>query len=175
MLELIQKSLELERRFDSERCRHYLNGRLVVMHCHHYATLYSQLAMDAGETQLLSDVAEETFHGVLTQYFADHDVKTVVDRLEIATQYFGAMGLGRMVVDYLGADSGQVTLAKSHVDEGWVKKWGTYDAPVNYIGAGYIAGMFAAVNDKPLGTYQVRETESIVKGDPQSRFAVYRA
>jgi predicted hydrocarbon binding protein len=75
-----------------------------------------------------------------------------------------------MEVVYFGECSGEVILTKSHVDAGWLKKWGKYDAPVNYIAAGYIAGMFSAACDMPVKTYNVTESESIAMGAELSRF-----
>jgi hypothetical protein len=174
MLELIQKNLELDRVFDAERTRHFLNGELSVLHCHHFATLYTQLALDANETGLLADVAEETFYQPIANYFQKHNVTSMNDRVELAIQYFSAFGLGKMHVKYLGDDSGTVVLTNSHVDEGWIKKWKKYDRPVNYIGAGFIAAMFSAILGKPVGTFNVREDESIVMGAKQSVFTVYK-
>jgi hypothetical protein len=175
MSQAAQATLNLKHQFDASRMRHYLNGQLSVLHCHHYASLYTQLAVDAQETTLLAKTSEESFHDVLADYFDKNDIESVEDRIAVACQYYAAVGLGQMVVRCLGNDSGEVVLENSHVDEGWVKKWGKFDRPVNHIGRGYIAGMFAAVGGKPVGTYQVRETQSIVQGAPQSCFKVYKA
>ncbi len=166
--------LELDHRFDAKSNRHYLNGHLSVLHCHHFATLYTQLAMDAKETDLLAKVAEETFYDVLSGYFKKHNLTSVEDRIEIGCQYYSAVGMGKMEVKFLGDDSGEVVLPNTHVDEGWIKKWGKYDAPVNYITAGYISALFSAVLDKPAGNYKAFEVESIVMGDEESRFNVVK-
>ena len=166
--------MRLDHKFDAERMRHYLNGQLSVLHCHHYATLYTQLAIDAKETDLLASVAEEVFAGVLNDYFSKNGVESLDDRIAVACDYYAKVGLGKMKATYLGNDSGQIVLEDSHVDKGWIKKWGKFDAPVNHIGRGYIAGMFSAVWDKPLGTYTVSETESIVTGAEKSCFKVYK-
>jgi hypothetical protein len=61
-----------ERRFDSKRMRHYINNELSVLHCHHYASLFSQLADDAkllhGD-KLLKQASEESFYPVLVDYY----------------------------------------------------------------------------------------------------------
>ena len=46
---VVEKKVEFEidHRFDPVKNRHYLNGFCSVLHCHHYATLYTQLADDA--------------------------------------------------------------------------------------------------------------------------------
>jgi hypothetical protein len=167
--------LNLAHEFDSDRMRHYLNGQLSVLHCHHYATLYTQLAMDAKETALLADVAEETFGEVLSHYYLMNGIQSLDERIAIACDYFATTGLGKMTVAHMGSDSGQVVLEEAHVDKGWMTKWGTFDTPVNHIGAGYIAGMCNAIWDKPLKTFKVRETQSIVMGAETSCFNVYKS
>ena len=62
---------EIDHRFDQNSDRHYVNGACTVLHCHHYATLCTQLADDAKEFEgerLLKEAAEETFYGVLKDY-----------------------------------------------------------------------------------------------------------
>jgi len=167
--------IQLEHKFDSKTCRHTLNGRVSVLHCHHYASLYSQLADDCGMLdgkKLLAEVTEDTFSAVLADYYEEYAICDVADRISIAEQYFAATGLGKMKVTCAGPESGAVVLEQSHVDLGWVKKWGQRDKPVNFIGCGYIAGMFAAVFGKSTRSFHVKETQSIVSGAEQSLFSV---
>lgn len=170
---LKKTELILDKKFDKKQTRHYLNGSLTVLHCHHYSTLYTQLAIDAGETELLSNVAENTFYKVLTDYYSNHSICSIDDRVSIACQYYSAVGLGVMEVLSLGDNSGEVKLPFSHLDKGWIAKWGNYDKPVNYISSGYIKAMFSAVMNKSDGIYDTLETKSIVKGDEFSLFKVF--
>jgi len=94
MSRTLKQEFLIERFFDARNKRHYLNGELSVLHCHHYAVLYSQLALDAGETKLLSEVAEETFYNVMTEYFKKHQITKLEDRITIASEYYAAIGLG---------------------------------------------------------------------------------
>ncbi|HPI37788.1 MAG TPA: hypothetical protein PK397_07575 [Ignavibacteriaceae bacterium] len=174
MIELKKHNLILDHRYDVKAKRHYLNGFNIVFHCHHYTTLYTQLAIDAGETELLAKVSEEIFLEMLKSYYEQHDVKTLEDRIHYGCQYYAAVGLGKMVLQYFGDDSGQVKLEKSHVDSGWIKKWGQFDKPVNFIGKGFVAALFAAINDAPISTFYVEETESIVMGAEHSIFRVVK-
>jgi hypothetical protein len=165
----------LDHRFDPQRCRHWLNGKLSVMHCHHYATLYTQLADDCGMLdgkKLLAEVAADVFGDALKAYYDEHGIETVADRIAIAEQYYAVTGLGQMEVRCAGGESGEVVLLHSHVDEGWIKKWGERDKPVNFITCGFIAGVFAAVFGKDPRAYRVAEAAAIVCGADQSRFNV---
>ena len=46
-----------------------------------------------------------------------------------------------MAVTYLSDNAGEIVLTGSHVDEGWIKKWGTFDKPVNYVSGGFAVGV----------------------------------
>ena len=165
----------LDHKFDSRTCRHTLNGFVSVLHCHHYATLYCQLADDCGMLdgkKLLAECAEDTFVDVLRGYYQEHAVTDVADRIAIAEQCYTAAGLGKMHVTCAGAESGEVDLLHSHVDEGWIKKWGQRDKPVNFITSGYVAALFSAVFDQPVRTYVVNEIASLVSGAERSKFTV---
>ena len=96
------------------------------------------------------------------------------DAIDIAVQMFSAVGMGKMSIAYNTESSGEIEMPHAYVDEGWLKKWGKYKTPVNFIGAGYIAGMFAAVYDKPTRTYTVIEIQSMVMGSDKSVFKVNR-
>ena len=160
--------------FEPKTKRHYVNGWLSVVHCHHYSTLYSQLALDAKETGLLVETAEDTFYEIFTDYFAKHPLPSLTEKIDIACQYFGALGLGKMRVNHLGDNSGEVELLTSHLDQGWLMKWGTHDTPVNYMSCGYIAALFSAVLGERTRIFSVQEIQSIVMGAKTSLFSIVR-
>lgn len=167
--------LVLEKRFDPKTCRHTLNGQEVVLHCHHYATLYLQLAEDCGMLdgkKLMHESAEDAFLDVLNSYNDQNCIDKLEDRISIAEQYFAACGLGKLKVLCAGPDSGEVVLEHSHVDEGWIKKWGKRKKAINFIASGYIAALFSATFEKRARTYSVNEIASIVTGDEVSKFEV---
>lgn len=161
--------------FDPRSCRHSLNGLTHVLHCHHYASLYSQLADDCeflDAKQLLADCSEDSFYEVLSNYYRENRVKGQDERFAIAQQYYSHSGLGQLNVVNADKNGGQIELPHSHVDEGWVKKWSNHDKPVNFITWGYISAMFSAVFDRPVRSYKVTEDASIVRGADRSRFSV---
>ena len=166
--------MNINQTFEKKRMRHYMNGELSVLHCHHYSTLFSQLALDAKllkGTTLLLEAAEESLIGPLEKYFAENKVASVEDKVAVAEDYFRVVGLGEVKISF-GADGGSAEMLHAHVDDGWLKKWGKHDQPVNYIGQGYLAAAFSAIAGTKAGTYQVEETESIVKGAKSSKFAI---
>ena len=160
--------------FDPARARQMLNGTATVFHCHHYSTLFTQLADDAkawGGAMLLAKSAEEFTFSELTSYFKEHRIDATADRLAVAESYYGFVGLGALKIQFDG-QAGTAEMSHSHVDEGWIKKWGKRDRPVNFIGQGFISGACAAVYDSAPGAFDVNETQSIVSGNATSKFAI---
>jgi hypothetical protein len=175
MPEIIKNQIKYDHKFDTAHNRHLLNGTLTVLHCHHFTSLYTQLALDANETDLLRDCASDAFKQMLETYVERYgkpsDSKSLVD---LCCQYYSILGLGQMEVLFIGDESGMVALSSSHVDAGWKKKWGAYDKPINYLTAGFIEAMCEMVMDAPARTFLVTETQSIIMGAPTSLFKITR-
>jgi hypothetical protein len=114
--------------------------------------------------ELLAQCSEDVFYKVLGDYCRKHNVSGLRERVEIAESYFAESGLGKLVVKCAGWNTGEVVLEHSHVDEGWIKKWGKSDSPVNHIGRGYIVAMFSVIFDRPPRTYAAKEQQSIACG-----------
>ena len=162
-----------EQTFDRNRMRHQFEGNTSVLHCHHYATLFTQLAMDAGNFNgpaLLVRSAADSFQEPLEKYFKKHNLNDVVERIDVAEQFFSFMGLGSIRLQCT-SNNAEVTMKHSHVDEGWLKKFGKSDVRVNYIGEGFIKAACAAIFDLPdPHGVQVTEQQSLVTGAPDSKF-----
>jgi hypothetical protein len=155
-----------------------VNGVTTVLHCHHYATLYCQLAEDAGMVNgkaLMAKAAEYAFLPLLADYFTQHGVTGTDDRIRLVEEYWRMNGMGTLEFDCLGWMSATAVMAHSHVDEGWIAKWGKRGTPVNFIAHGYLAAAVAAIYGQPAGSYTVQETQSIVAGASESRFAIVHA
>lgn len=171
----IEKKTEfvIDHRFDPVTNRHYLNGVCTVLHCHHYATLYSQLADDAVDfegVRLMREAAEDTFYDVLKNYYAEHCIDSVADKISIAEQYWQAVGMGLIRFTGIGKYAALAVMEYSHIDEGWLKKWGGHTRPVNFFTSGFVAAVAALVNDKPARSFDVRENKSLACGDAVSEF-----
>jgi predicted hydrocarbon binding protein len=160
--------------FDPKKARQYINDEASVFHCHHYATLFSQLADDAkllrGAT-LLAESAEESFYPVLVKYFKENSINVMEDRIAITEQYCSFIGLGKVKI-IIDKDKGSAEMPFSHVDEGWIKKWSKRDKPVNFIGQGFLAAAFSAILDCEPNVFNVEEVQSIVAGASFSRFEI---
>ena len=163
---------KVESRFDPVSCRQYLNDELTVFHCHHYTTLFSQLADDADlikGAKHLKDAAAEAMLSPMKKYCDENNITSIEDKASIAEQYFSYVGLGKISIN---VEANSATMTNSHVDEGWVKKMGKGDKPVNFIGQGFIEAAFALVNGDTPDAYEVAETQSIVSGADTSEFGI---
>ena len=164
---------EIEHRFDPVRCRHYMNGHLTVLHCHHYMTLFHQLADDAKDFEgerLLRQTAEETFYEVLTDYFKTNGVESLEEKIALTEEYWKVVGMGLLKFTAVGKYAVSAEMEYSHIDEGWLKKWGGREAPVNFITSGFISAASSIFNNKPVKSFDTKELKSLVCGDEISQF-----
>lgn len=175
MTQYKKTELVLNKEFDAKSCRHKIDGNAAVLHCHHFATLYTQLAIDCSMLDakaLLAECAEDAWEEFLSGYYRNQGISSTTERIALGEQAYAAAGLGKMRVTCAGPESGEVIIEHSHVDEGWMKKWGKHETPVNFIGCGFIAGLFAAVFGHPVRSFVANEIQGIVCGAPCSRFTV---
>lgn len=160
----------IEHHFDPVQKRHYLNNTLSVIHCHHYASLMVQLADDAKEWKapehMRSAFAEATYDMLLTAY-QTQKVEAISDKILIAQDLFRYLGMGKITLDYT-AKTAEISI--SHVDEGWLSKWGPSEYPINFLGQGFIIAAFAAMSQTKITNWTVVETQSIVCGAKTSQF-----
>ncbi|HEX9022778.1 MAG TPA: 4-vinyl reductase [Geobacteraceae bacterium] len=167
-------ALKLDFNLDSETYRNYLNGHPVVMHSHHYLALITKLAEEMNDLeglQILKDVVEESMRAVFDDYIEKNALTSPLERCNVGREYYSAFGLGKMIVT--GSESGgEVRLVRSHLDEGWVRKWGAADRPVNHFTCGYIAAVFASAFNKPTKSYTVTEVASMAAGENEGKFIV---
>ncbi len=170
MTKFIKPEIQIKSKLEAKSKKRYLNGISSVLHCHHFITLYTQLAMDAEETNLLEEVAQDNFYDVLNKYFVEHNISDLQEKAEISCQYYSVLGLGTIDIKYISESSAEIVSKNSHIDKGWVMKWGNNDKAVNFIGRGYISAMLSVILAKPIGTFKTYEIKSIVKGDNETVF-----
>ena len=168
--------LEIDHKFDPVKNRHYLNGDCTVLHCHHYSTLYTQLALDATDfegVRHLTETSEDIFYEVLKRYYEEKCITDIAEKVEIAQQYWQASGMGLIRFTGVGKYEVVAEMEYSHIDEGWLKKWGGADKPVNFFTVGFVAAVAALVNNKPPRTFKAKETKSLACGDEKSEFKAF--
>ncbi|PKN24657.1 MAG: hypothetical protein CVU65_11140 [Deltaproteobacteria bacterium HGW-Deltaproteobacteria-22] len=167
-------SIPFEIKFDENTYRHHVDGVTMVMHCHHYMSLTVKLAdamEDMGAVKILRESAEDSIRELLEAYFKAHGISSSAERLNIGREMYSVLGLGKMEV--FGNDGGgEVKLVRSHVDEGWVQKFGKSSKFVNHFTCGYLAAMFAVSFSRAARTYNVYETASLAMGEPEGKIIV---
>jgi hypothetical protein len=167
-------TLEIKHTFDDKNYRHYMNGFNVVLHCHHYMSLTTKLAIeydDIGGTKILTESAEDSVLPILADYIKNHNIGDPKERLNVGADFYKEMGMG--IMDISGTEEGgKVVLKSSHVDKGWHAKWGQTNNAINFFTAGYIAAAFEAAFNKPARSYTIKEHESIITGAKNSSFVV---
>jgi hypothetical protein len=166
--------LQMEHTFDKTTYRHKYNGTTMVMHCHHYMSLLTQLAMEFADvhgTDILSSAAEDSLRPVIEESAKRQGLSSPQDILTIGRELYQQLGMGLMSVTGNEA-GGEVTLLRSHVDQGWTKKWGKASIPVNFFTRGFVAAMFCVAYGKPANSYKVDEVQSMAKGDAATSFTV---
>jgi hypothetical protein len=167
-------TLEIKHTFDDKNYRHYMNGFNVVLHCHHYMSLTTKLAIeydDIGGTKILAESAEDSVLPLLAEYIKSHNISDPKERLNVGADFYKEMGMG--VMDISGTEQGgKAVLTSSHVDKGWQTKWGPTNRAVNYFTAGYVAAAFEAAFNKPARSYAIKEQESMMTGSKTSSFTV---
>jgi len=166
--------LQMEHTFDKNTYRHMYNGHIMVMHCHHYMCLLTRLAMEHGEvnaTDILASSAEDAIRPVLEECVRRAGAAGTQEILSIGRELYHYMGMGLMSLS--GTDGGgEASLVRSHLDQGWIKKYGKATIPVNFFTRGFIAAIFGVAFQKPPRAFKVEETQSIARGDATSTFTV---
>jgi hypothetical protein len=166
------KTFEIDQRYDKEHCRYYLNGFSTVMHSHHFISLYTQLADDAVDFQgvyHLKRAAEETFYEVMADYFNTHKIDTLAEKVSVVEDYWQTVGMGKIEVKSVGRYSVTMEMSSSHIDDGWMEKWGTTNKPINFISQGFASAVAALFLNRPPRSFSVREIESLACGDDVTR------
>lgn len=167
----------IKRSFDTKSNRHSINDIFHVLHCHHYMVLYCQLAEDAEHfngIKLIKDAIEETYYPILTSYFEEHKVTELKDRVIIAEEIWKNAGMGTVAFTKIGEFSATAEMEHSHVDEGWIQKFGKRDKPVNFVSQAYVQTAVAAINNLPMKSFKAIEIQSIVAGADKSIFNIVK-
>ena len=167
-------ALKTEFTFNDKTYRHFINGFEAVMHCHHYMALTTMIAKkfdEYGGSRILAESAEDAVRPMFDSYAEKNSLPPGDERLKMAAEFYEVMGMGQMEAQG-SPEGGQVMLTRSHVDQGWLTKFGPADSPLNYWTSGYISAMFGCAFEQSARGYDVVETSSIVQGEKVGKFKV---
>lgn len=168
-----QIQFDMEERFDEAEGRRYMGDCWTSIHSHHYMVLYTQLADDAVDfngTYHLTKAAEETFFDVLSRRFKNQGVETLAEKVALAEHYWSSVGMGQLKFEGVGKYAVTAEMTESHLDRGWIEKFGKSRKPINFIAQGFMAAASALFLGRPASSFRVQETQSIASGQPRSFF-----
>jgi len=160
---------------------HYLAscyGEPMVFHCHHYNTFLQQTIEDPeylDTKPILTNAATSCAYYQLKEIFSTgKGFDSLESRFGVAETIFKTFGFGLLedLKSQVTQNGGLVRTKMSHYGYIWKIKFGLRDTPVDFFTSGYLAGVAAAVYDKPVGYYIVEEKECVAKGDPACIFVV---
>lgn len=153
-------------------------GQPIAIHCHHYninlqKTLEETLGREG--VRLIYESAEaavyNSFKPLLAQY---REIKTVKSKLEICAIIYQSCGLGIIHPQEFDDSGGFVFSSSSHHVTGWLAKHGRRKTPGCHFASGWLAGALAAICEKPLGAFSVKELKCKMMREKECIFHVER-
>lgn len=165
--------MELEKRYDPRIAKHFIEGRHMVLHCHHYNTLLHKAIVSTP----FFDGPEFIFSVFRDDFFAT--MKTILENKRInepekikkaCVDFYSFSGFGKMDVTGMSEKGGKIIAISSHLASGYEKKWGIQDSPVDDFGRGFAAATWAlAYGKKPTGC-TVTQLKCQSRGDKSGEF-----
>lgn len=144
----------------------------MILHCHHYNT-FLQATLEDTKSYLpiypiLIDSARDIVYLQLKNYFSSHQIKSIEEKLQIASDFFSFCGFGKADLSLLTSEGGNITCSAEHYSTGWLDKFGyrkSEQPNVSFFASGYFSGAFEAIFDKNQGQYKTTQTKCLTKGD----------
>jgi hypothetical protein len=162
--------------FDRERNAVSVAGAHMVIHCHHYNSHLLQNMEESGfvdPNKVIGGSVERSIFRSLNEYMSNHpELKSVEDKLEVATDMFRYFGFGLLDLSEVTESGGTAWAPSSHFASGWMVKWGNRKTPCCYFIVGFIAGALEAAYGKPRGYFRVVEEECMSVGADRCKFMV---
>lgn len=159
----------------------FFGGAPYVFHCHHYNLFHDQSVDDVlGEEAgfaLRSRAAREAFRPLLAAVFDAAGATLPVERIELATQIFAALGHGRPSLSVSSDGSGVATGTHLHYGFAWREKYGKqvkrFD-PVDAVAAGFAAAASELAHGLPPGSVEGTEVNCVAMQHEQCRVSLSR-
>ena len=157
----------------------YLAETPVVYHCHHFNLFLDQTisdALGAEEGNLLKiKVASATAHQLISNLVRLNNADTAMEKLELASQYFAAMGHGKLAISG-NKEQGIARGEYLHYGFSWSQKYAqrinrldTADA----FATGFAAAALEVAYDLEAGSLTANETQCIARKARDCQFEIY--
>jgi hypothetical protein len=158
--------------YDKGYHAYWVGNEPMIFHCHHYNLFLQNSIKDAGEffdvDTLLEQVAEYVVYHQFVNLFGKNNEKNATP--EILLDGFSLFGFGKLKIEQNNAVS-----QSEHYSVGYVSKYPIPSSDkegVSYFAKGFIAAVFAYLNNAPLFSYHVKQTKCLSKGDDSLVFEV---
>ena len=145
-----------------------LGDQLVTHTGHHHALFLDQTVSDAlgGEGWAVRrQAAFESAHALIASVCSDFGVNDPIERLELASELFTAMGHGRLTFE-ITAEGGVVHGTALHHGASFVEKYATVlknRRPVDAFAAGFISAAASLAYPSDWGTLEADETTCVAQ------------
>ena len=160
---------------DAPHRRAVLGGEPMVFHCHHYNTFLQQSIRDAAwlsSEGFLVGAAAEVAYGQMSSLFRIKSLDDVDRRKVFASEVYRTLGFGTVDFSDVCESGGKIVTPSSHYAMAWRSKFGVAKEPVCYFARGWLAGVTAAIFDKPAGSYGAFHSVCHATGDDPCEFEV---
>ncbi|MEO9966990.1 MAG: 4-vinyl reductase [Reichenbachiella sp.] len=121
--------------------------------------------------------AQVLSYGQFSAFFKNNRKLNFEDRKKAIESYYSHCGFGKLSLKGISNKGGYAELISDHYADAWIKYFGQRPANhpgVGYFTCGFICGAVEALFDVPSGTFDGKQSKCMSKGDPKSRFEVFR-
>jgi len=167
--------MNLNKQYDRDKAKHFIEGRHFVLHCHHYNTQLHRAIINTpfmDGPDFVFRVSRDDFYDTIGAVLKSKQI-TGADRVkEACNDLYRYMGFGFFDMAGLGPKGGTVTALHSHLATGYINKWGAQDKPVDDVGRGFLAAAWALAYGGNPKKCVVRQTRCIAQGHKTCEFTV---
>lgn len=127
--------------------------------------------------QVLMVSAQVVSYSQFSRFFKNRRKMSVEDKKKVVESYFSHCGFGNLSMRSISNKGGYAELISEHYASAWLKYYGQRPANhpgVGYFTCGFLCGAIEAIFEVPSGTFDGKQSLCLSKGDPKSRFEIFR-
>jgi hypothetical protein len=165
--------MNLERKYDKNKAKHFIEDMHFVLHCHHYN---SQLHRAIVATpffdgkEFIFQVSRDDFYETIKTIIQRKNIKNQNAILNLSMEFYRLSGFGTMDLSGMDENGGKAISNFSHLSTGYKSKWGIQSTPVDDFGRGFIAAAWALAFNKKLASSRIKQTKCISCLDKHNEF-----
>ncbi len=163
--------------FEADKNILKLDGIPVSLHCHHFncglIKAIEQIDYIRGIDIYVKEAAK-CFERYFKRIWKDRNLDDS-EMLDSAELLYRFMGYGRIDLSALSQGEGIVTSDSSYFVVGWFAHYGKRDTPVCHLTRGFLKGMLAALFERDIDDFNVKEMQCMITGAESCVFEVLRS